>query len=89
MGRRGRGGPRIWWFLRSRLARPVALFRTTAAWIESETLRGGKRLSAQEVEALRRLKSQVSAVRGEDAGSARDLMDRLMEHRVRIEQERY
>src|SRR5208337_60807 len=40
------GGLRIWWFLRCRLQRPVSLFRTTAAWIESEIPRAGLPLSS-------------------------------------------
>jgi hypothetical protein len=83
------GGLRIWWFLRCRLDRPVSLFRTTAAWVESEIPRGGKPLTAPEVEALQRLKSQVSPVAGEDTRCASELIDKLVEHGIRIEQERF
>ena len=41
------GGLRIWWFLRCRLARPISLFRTIAAWVEGEVARGGKQPPAQ------------------------------------------
>jgi Wadjet anti plasmid transformation system JetA-like protein len=83
------GGLRIWWFLRCRLERPVALFRTTAAWVESELHRGGRRLSTAEIEGLRRLKSIVVAETNEDTASASELIDKLLEHGIRIEQERY
>ena len=83
------GGMRIWWFLRSRLGRPVSLFRTTAQWVESEIPRGGRRLSTAEIEALQRLKSQLNAVRGEDIRSAKELIDKLVETQTKIEQERY
>ena len=76
------GGLRIWWFLRSRLDRPVFLFRTTAAWLESEIGRGGTRLTPPEIEALQRLRSQVSSVASEDTDSARELIDKLLEHQV-------
>jgi hypothetical protein len=83
------GGLRIWWFLRCRLERPVYLFRTTAAWVESELHRGGKRLSAAEIEALGRLKSVLSPVIHPDTESATELIDKLLEHGIKIEQERY
>jgi len=83
------GGLRIWWFLRCRLGRPVSLFRTNAEWLESERHRGGKHLSAAEIEALRRLKSQLNRVTGEDIDSASDLIDKMLEMQIRIEQERY
>jgi hypothetical protein len=83
------GGLRIWWFLRCRLDRPVSLFRTTAAWVESEIPRGGRPLTAPEVEALQRLKSQVSPVVGEDTQCASELIDKLVRHGIRIEQERF
>jgi hypothetical protein len=83
------GGLRIWWFLRCRLERPVSLFRTTAAWVESELHRGGRRLSTAEIEGLRRLKSIVDPVTDEDTDSACELIDKLLEHGLKIEQERY
>ena len=83
------GGLRIWWFLRCHLDRPVSFFRTTAAWVESEIPRGGRPLTAPEVEALHRLKSQVSRVVGEDTQCASELIDKLVNHGIRIEQERF
>ena len=67
----------------------MSLFRTTAAWVESELHRGGRRLSTAEIEGLRRLKSIVVAVTNEDTDSASELIDKLLEHGIRIEQERY
>ena len=83
------GGLRIWWFLRNRLERPVSLFRTNAEWVESEASRGGRRLSTDEMEALQRLKSQLNATEGDDIRSATELIDKLLEVQIRIEQERY
>src|SRR4051812_33344899 len=36
------GGLRIWWLLRSRLACPLGLLRTTAAWVAAESSSGGR-----------------------------------------------
>ena len=83
------GGLRIWWFLRCRLNRPVSLFRTTAQWVETERVRGGRRLSTAEVEALQRLKLQLEAVTGDDVRAASELIDKLIEVQIRIEQERF
>jgi Uncharacterized protein conserved in bacteria C-term(DUF2220) len=83
------GGLRIWWFLRGRLGRPVSLFRTTAEWLSSQVARGGRRLSAAEAEALERLELQISRVSGQDTLSACELIDKLLVHQIRIEQERY
>ena len=83
------GGLRIWWFLRCRIERPISLLRTTAGWFDSEVIRGGRQLTVPEVDALQRLKSQVSRVSGTDIPGALDLMEKLLEHRIRIEQERY
>jgi hypothetical protein len=83
------GGLRIWWFLRCRLGRPVSLFRTNAQWLESERPRGGRRLSASEIEGLQRLKLQLNRVTGEDIESASELIDKMLEIQIRIEQERY
>jgi hypothetical protein len=83
------GGLRIWWFLRGRIQRPVSLYRTNAAWVESEASRGGKRLSADEIEALLRLKVQLTAAQGDDIRPAVELIDKLLEVQFRIEQERY
>jgi hypothetical protein len=83
------GGLRIWWFLRGRLGRPVSLFRTTAEWVSSQIARGGRRLSAAEAEALERLKLQVSKVSGQDTFTACELIDKLLVHQIRIEQERF
>jgi hypothetical protein len=57
--------------------------------VESELHRGGRRLSTAEIEGLRRLKSIVVAVTNEDTDSASELIDKLLEHGIRIEQERY
>jgi hypothetical protein len=83
------GGLRIWWFLRCRLGRPISLFRTTATWVESEAPTGGRRLSTDELEALRRLKSQLKAAEGEDIRAANELINKLLEIQIRLEQERY
>lgn len=83
------GGLRIWWFLRGRLNRPVSLFRTNAEWVESEASQGSRRLSTDELDALRRLKSQLNEAEGDDIRSAIELIDKLLELQIRIEQERY
>ena len=83
------GGLRIWWFLRGRLKRPVSLFRTNTQWVESQVSEGGRHLSRDEIDALRRLKSQLDGAEGDDIRSANELIDKLLELQIRIEQERY
>ena len=55
------GGLRIWWFLRSKLQRPVELFRTTGLWIQEETEKGGIPFSLSERAALAKLRRQLDA----------------------------
>ncbi len=83
------GGLRIWWMLRSRLGRRVSLFRTTPDWLETEAVRGGNHLSDTEVEALRRMRAQVLAAPAADTQLAGELIDMLLRHGIKIEQERY
>ncbi len=83
------GGLRIWYFLRSRLGRPLMLLRTTADWVASESLNGGRPLSSLERQVLVRLRQELGESEGADVGSARALIDSLLEHGVKIEQERY
>jgi hypothetical protein len=83
------GGVRIWWFIRQRLQRPVQLFRTTAAWVASESSRGGKRLSVLERVALQRLRAELEPLPENDAAEARDVIDVLLEQGRKIEQERF
>jgi Uncharacterized protein conserved in bacteria C-term(DUF2220) len=53
------GGLRIWWFLRSRLACPLTLVRTTAEWVAAEASSGGRPLSNIERRALARMKKGI------------------------------
>jgi DNA replicative helicase MCM subunit Mcm2 (Cdc46/Mcm family) len=41
------------------------------------------------MEALQRLRLQLDTVEGEDVRSAKELIDKLLETQIRIEQERY
>jgi hypothetical protein len=83
------GGLRIWWFLRSRLEKSVCLFRTTAGWAQIQAPLGGRRFAESEAEALERLRSQIDPLTGSDIRDAVDLIDKLLEMRVKLEQERY
>src|SRR3989449_2853650 len=83
------GGMRIWWFLRSRLRRPIALFRTTAEWISTEATRGGRSLSGIERAALERLRAEIETAGGTDVPSACEAIAALLRYGVKIEQERY
>ena len=83
------GGLRIWWLLRSRLDRPVSLLRTTAAWVRSESLSGGRLLSPAEQQALLRLRTDLSRATGADIEPALALVDVLLEQGIKLEQERY
>jgi len=83
------GGIRIWWLLRSRIGRPVEWFRTTADWVAVESRREARALSGLERAALSRIRAELAPHEGGDVASARDLIDALLEHGVKLEQERY
>ena len=83
------GGLRIWYFLRSRLGCPLMLLRTTADWVASESSFGGRPLSPLERHALARMRQELADTEGADVDSARALIDSLLEHGVKLEQERY
>lgn len=83
------GGLRIWHFLRSRLGCPLMLVRTTADWVASESSHGGRPLSSIERHALIRLRQELAEAEGPDVDSARALIDSLLAHGVKLEQERY
>jgi hypothetical protein len=83
------GGLRIWWFLRQRLQRPIEFLRTTAEWAKAETPKGGKRLSALERAALRRLHTELGSISGADVSAARALILVLLQHGRKLEQERF
>jgi len=83
------GGLRIWSFLRLRLGCPLMLLRTTADWVASESSSGGRPLSSNERHALIRMRQELANAEGADVDSARALIDSLIEHGVKLEQERY
>lgn len=96
------GGLRIWWLLRARIGRPVALFRTTAAWVRQVAARRATPLDARDRAALQRLRGQLLEAAGGEGGPAalpgaadadvRDavaLIDTLLALGVKLEQERY
>lgn len=83
------GGLRIWWFLRSRLDRPLAIFRTTADWLAAESSAGGRPLTSVERQALARMRGQLADLAGSDIEDAIALIDALLKHGIKIEQERY
>ena len=83
------GGLRIWWFLRSRLACPLTLMRTTAEWVAAEASSGGRPLSNVERQAFARMKKELLNAEGPDVDSARALIDALLEHGMKLEQVRY
>lgn len=83
------GGLRIWWFLRSRLGRPLSLFRTTADWLRTEVATGGTLLSDGETRAIEQLRRHLSAEKfAPDIQDACALLDALVELRMKVEQER-
>jgi hypothetical protein len=83
------GGLRIWYFLRSRLGCPLMFLRTTADWVASESSFGGRPLSPLERHALARMRQELADTEGPDVNSARALIDSLLAHGVKLEQERY
>ena len=83
------GGLRIWYFLRSRLGCPLMIVRTTADWVASESPHGGQPLSSVERHALVRMRQELGSSEGPDLDMARALIDSLLTHGVKVEQERY
>lgn len=83
------GGLRIWWFLRSRLDRPLAILRTTAEWVAAESSAGGRPLTGVERQALARMRRQLLDIAGSDIQDAIAVIDALLKHGIKIEQERY
>lgn len=86
------GGLRIWWFLRSRIARPLSLFRTRGEWLRRESPRGGRALSSEEFSTLHRIRKQLAEtgkLPEPDIRDAIDLTDALIETRTKLEQERF
>jgi hypothetical protein len=87
------GGLRIWWLLRTRVGRPVALFRTQAEWLE-EAVRsgGGAPLDEGERAGLTRLRRQLAAsdqASAPDVGDGLRLIDALLRLGAKVEQERW
>ena len=64
-------------------------FRTTADWVAVESRREARALSGLERAALSRIRAELAPHEGGDVASARDLIDALLEHGVKLEQERY
>ncbi len=85
------GGLRIWWHLRSRIARPVLLFRTERDWLEAEGVRG-REIGSSERRGLERLAVQIreSPVASEsDVLEALGLLETLLRLGKKVEQERW
>jgi hypothetical protein len=87
------GGLRIWWLLRTRLARAIALHRTQAEWLE-ETVRSGSGTPLDDVEraGLTRLRRQLASsdhASAPDVTDALRLIDALLRLGVKVEQERW
>ena len=84
---------RIWWMLRTRVGRPVTLFRTQAEWLE-ESVRsgGGASLDEGERAGLTRLRRQLAAsdqASAPDVGDGLRLIDALLRLGAKVEQERW
>ena len=83
------GGLRIWWFLRSRLGRPISLFRTTAEWLRKEAATGGTPISDGEIRAIEHLRHHLMVEQfSPDVQDACALLEALVELRMKVEQER-
>ena len=87
------GGLRIWWLLRTRLGRPVALYRTRAEWLEVTVRAGGAQaLDDGERAGLARLGRQLEAspwAGAPDLGDALALIAMLLRLGKKAEQERW
>ena len=87
------GGLRIWWLLRTRLGRAIALYRTQAGWLEDAVRAGGGMLLDEgERAGLTRLRRQLAAsghASAPDISDAIGLVDALVRLGVKVEQERW
>jgi len=86
------GGLRIWWLLRARAGRPVALLRTTADWVARAARQRGTLLEPTDRAALQRLREQLTSApcaADDDIREAIALIDVLLVLGVKVEQERY
>ncbi len=84
------GGLRIWWFLRTRLGRPIQLFRTTAEWVRVAGEQGATPLQESERHALRRLRQQLATQdSAADIEQACELIEVLLQMQIKVEQERF
>jgi hypothetical protein len=86
------GGLRIWWLLRTRVGRPISLFRTRPAWVRQVAARRATPLQAGDRAALGRLRGQLAAASCAEHPDVREavaLIDTLLALGVKVEQERY
>jgi len=65
------------------------IVRTTADWVASESQHGGRPLSSVERHALVRMRRELGDDEGSDLDMARAVIDSLLSHGVKLEQERY
>jgi hypothetical protein len=85
------GGLRIWWHLRSHIARPVLLFRTGRDWLEAEAA-NGREITSFEQQGLGRLAAEIRecpAASEPDVQEALHLIDALLRLGRKVEQERW
>jgi hypothetical protein len=87
------GGLRIWWLIRTRLGRPVALYRTRAEWLEATVRSGGAQaIDDGERAGLARLARQLEAspwAGATDLSDAAALITMLLRLGKKAEQERW
>ena len=87
------GGLRIWWLIRTRLGRPVALYRTRAEWLETTVRSGGAQaIDDGERTGLARLGRQLAAspwAGAADLTDAAALIAMLLRLGKKAEQERW
>ncbi len=83
------GGLEIWWVLRTRIGRPISLFRTTADWVRQQSSRRGRPLTPQDRKTLSRLEQRISAASGPDVEAALELRAAIMSGNTKFEQERW
>ncbi len=85
------GGLRIWWHLRSHVAKPVLLFRTGCDWLEAEAARG-QEIAPFERQGLERLAVEIRgspAISEPDVAEALHLIEALLRLGKKVEQEKW
>jgi hypothetical protein len=78
-----------WRMLRTRIGAPLALFRTTDAWVRAHAVHSGQPLASRERAVIHRLGEAFASRHEPDFAQAAALAQALLDTNSKLEQERY